>query len=141
MTGHQPHPGTGMTAKGDPTVEIQIEDVVRSMGVTDVAVVDSYDLEGAEKAIRHALDFDGPSVVIFKRSCALLKGLPKMPPLVIDQDKCTKCHSCLRIGCPALVHHPDKSVTIDTNACTGCTVCAQVCRFDAIGEVGGEVRG
>ena len=140
MTGHQPHPGTGMTAKGEPTEAIQIEEVARSMGVTDVAVVDSYDLEGVEKAVRHALDFDGPSVVICKRSCALLKGLPQTPPLTIDQDKCTKCHTCLRTGCPALVHHPDKSVTIDTNACTGCTVCAQVCRFNAIGQVGGEVR-
>lgn len=141
MTGHQPHPGTGITAKGEVSEPIQIEDVARSMGITDVAVVDSYDLAAVENAIRHALDFDGPSVVICKRACALLKGLPKMPPLTIDQDKCTKCHTCLRTGCPALVHHPDKSVTIDPNACTGCTVCAQVCRFDAIGKVGGEVRG
>lgn len=141
MTGHQPHPGTGITAKGEVSEPIQIEDVARSMGITDVAVVDSYDLAAVENAIRHALDFNGPSVVICKRACALLKGLPKMPPLTIDQDKCTKCHTCLRTGCPALVHHPDKSVTIDPNACTGCTVCAQVCRFDAIGKVGGEVRG
>ncbi|NMA55158.1 MAG: indolepyruvate ferredoxin oxidoreductase subunit alpha [Firmicutes bacterium] len=141
MTGHQPHPGSGITAKGEPTQEIKIEDVVRSMGVEDVAVVDAYDLDGAEKAIRHALDFDGPSVVIFRRACALLKGLPKLPPLQIDQEKCTKCHICLSTGCPALVHHPDKSVTIDTDACTGCTVCAQVCPFDAIVEVGGEVLG
>lgn len=141
MTGHQPHPGSGITAKGEPTEEIKIEDVARSMGVKDVAVVDAYDLEAAEKAIRHALDFEGPSVVVFRRACALLKGLPKLPPLEVDQDKCTQCHSCLRIGCPALVHHPDKSVTVDVNSCTGCTVCAQVCPFDAIAEVGGEVRG
>lgn len=140
MTGHQPHPGTGITAKGEPTAEIEIEDVVRSMGVKDVAVVDSYDLEGVEKAIRHALDFEGPSVVVFRRACALLKGLPKLLPLEIDQEKCTQCHICLGTGCPALVHHPDKTVTIDADACTGCTVCAQVCPFDAIVEVGGEAR-
>ena len=94
MTGHQPHPGSGITAKGEPTEEIKIEDVARSMGVKDVAVVDAYDLEAAEKAIRHALDFEGPSVVVFRRACALLKGLPKLPPLEVDQDKCTQCHSC-----------------------------------------------
>ena len=141
MTGHQPHPGSGVTAKGETTREIAIEDVVRGMGVEDVAVVDAYDLEAAEKALGHALDYEGPSVVIFRRACVLLKGLPQLPALMIDQEKCTQCHICLTTGCPALVHHPDKSVTIDANACTGCTVCAQVCPFDAIVEIGGEVSG
>ena len=141
MTGHQPHPGSGITAKGEATREIAIEDVVRGLGVEDVAVVDAYDLEAAEKAIRHALDYSGPSVVIFRRACALLKGLPQMPPLLVDEERCTKCHICLSTGCPALIHHPDKSVTIDANACTGCTICAQVCPFQAIVEVGGEVSG
>lgn len=141
MTGHQPHPGSGITAKGEPTEEIKIEDVVRALGVKDVQIVDSYDLKAVEAAVRHALEFDGPSVVICRRACALLKGLPDLGKAVINQEKCTKCHACLRTGCPALVSHPDKTVTIDANACNGCFVCGQVCPVGAIEKVGGGVRG
>ncbi|MGI6604607.1 MAG: indolepyruvate ferredoxin oxidoreductase subunit alpha [bacterium] len=141
MTGHQPHPGTGITGKGEVTDEIKIEDVVRALGVRDVQIVDSYDLQAVDQAVRHALDFDGPSVVICRRACALLKGLPDLGKAVINQEQCTRCHACLRTGCPALVSHPDKSVTIDTNACNGCFVCGQVCPVGAIEKVGGGERG
>ena len=53
---------------------------------------------------------------------------------LIDQDKCRNCKSCVRTGCPALISTKDK-VVIDTTSCTGCTVCKQVCPFDAISEV------
>lgn len=135
MTGHQPHPGSGITAKGEPTEEIKIEDVARSMGVKMwpswmLTIWKQRKNHPPRPGLRGAVSGGIPA------SLCPLKGLPKLPPLEVDQDKCTQCHSCLRIGCPALVHHPDKSVTVDVNSCTGCTVCAQVCPFDAIAEVG-----
>ena len=53
----------------------------------------------------------------------------------IDQDKCRKCKACLKIGCPA-ISFKDNKMTIDKNQCNGCTLCAQVCPFDAIEFVG-----
>jgi indolepyruvate ferredoxin oxidoreductase alpha subunit len=38
---------------------------------------------------------------------------------------------CLRVGCPAIFFVDGKSM-IDPNQCVGCTVCLQVCPFDAI---------
>ncbi|MGB9827936.1 MAG: indolepyruvate ferredoxin oxidoreductase subunit alpha, partial [Thermosphaera sp.] len=32
MTGHQPHPGTGVTAVGEPTVRIMPEDILKAVG-------------------------------------------------------------------------------------------------------------
>ena len=52
----------------------------------------------------------------------------------IDQDKCKNCKMCVKTGCPALISTKD-NVTIDRTSCNGCTVCKQVCPFDAIEEV------
>lgn len=39
MTGHQPHPGTGRTVMGEIVQKINIEQVLRGIGVTDVKTV------------------------------------------------------------------------------------------------------
>ena len=49
----------------------------------------------------------------------------------VNADKCRSCRSCLRVGCPAISMENGKAV-IDRTQCVGCTVCAQVCPFDAI---------
>ena len=45
MTGHQPHPGIGITALGSVSKAIDIADVVRSCGVGFVRAVDTDSLE------------------------------------------------------------------------------------------------
>ena len=49
MTGHQDNPFTGRTLAGEPAPEIDIEAVVRALGVTDVKVVDPNLLRPIEK--------------------------------------------------------------------------------------------
>jgi len=54
-----------------------------------------------------------------------------------DYDKCRFCKICIKTGCPALqIDHENQKVFIDTVQCNGCTICMQVCPFDAIEKVG-----
>ena len=44
MTGHQPHPGTGVTATGEATVQVSMEAMAKALGAGLVEVVDPYHL-------------------------------------------------------------------------------------------------
>ena len=46
--------------------------------------------------------------------------------------RCVGCKPCMNIGCPA-ISVVDKKVVIDNTLCTGCGVCQQLCKFDALG--------
>lgn len=130
MTGHQQNPTTGYTLKNEPASEISIEDVCRACGVESVRVIDPYNMKQSEQVIREELEKDGPSVIISRRPCALLKYVKAKPALRIDPDKCRACKACLKLGCPAIVF--DGKARIDANQCVGCEVCAQTCAFSAI---------
>ena len=78
---------------------------------------------------------DHLSVVIAKAPCALLVKDAK-DPYAVDEELCTKCGACIRLGCPAISKDEDGRAVIDTSLCVGCGQCVQVCRFDAIQQVG-----
>ena len=73
-----------------------------------------------------------PSVIISRRPCALLKYVKHPGPIASDPGKCVGCKSCMGIGCPA-ISIVDKKAVIDNTLCTGCGVCTQLCKFDALG--------
>lgn len=131
MTGHQQNPTTGLTLKNEKTPIISIEEAARACGIQSVRVVDPYDLKTTEAVLREELEKDGPSVIISRRPCALLKYVKHAPAYTINRDACRACKACLRIGCPAISFDGTKA-RIDENQCVGCGVCAQVCPFDAI---------
>ena len=98
-------------------------------------------MEENTKAVKDALEATEPFVIITKQPCALIKEVQRRREGLycqVNQDKCKKCKTCLRIGCPA-ISMKDNVVSIDTSQCNGCTVCLQVCPFDAIESFGGEV--
>lgn len=132
MTGHQNHPGTGKNIKGDPAPMIDIEALVRSIGVTDIQTVDPFDIQGTMAALKRAVSAKAPSVVIAKRACALLDRKAAKPALTIDMEKCRQCGVCLKLGCPA-IQKKDTGMVIDSALCVGCGLCATVCAFGAIG--------
>ena len=49
MTGHQEHPGTGKTAQGEDTYAVNLEEMVKACGVTDLQVVNAWDLKAIKK--------------------------------------------------------------------------------------------
>lgn len=141
MTGHQENPGTGKTIKGEITQVVDILSVVKAVGIKEenIRVVDPYGLKATEEAVKDAYNAQEPFVIITKQPCALIKEVQKKRAgkyLVINQDKCKKCKACVRTGCPAISIRNEK-VVIDKNMCNACTLCKQVCKFDAI-EKGGE---
>ncbi len=132
MTGHQQNPTTGYNLKGDPCAKINLESLCRAVGIHRVRVVDPYDLAACDAAVKEELAAAEPSVIISRRPCALLKYVKHPGPIASDPDKCVGCRSCMRIGCPAISIADGKAV-IDNTLCTGCGVCTQLCKFDALG--------
>ena len=137
MTGHQQNPTTGYNLKGDPCAKIDLETLCRAVGVKRVRVVDPYDLADCDKVIKEEIAVDEPSVVISRRPCALLKYVRHPGPIATDTAKCTGCRSCMKIGCPAISVTNGKAC-IDRTLCTGCGVCAQLCKFGALAGKTGE---
>jgi len=134
MTGGQENPGSGHTLSGIDAPEVDLVKLVQALGVSRVATIDPYDLEQTERVLREEIAADEPSVVIATAPC-VLQFKVRSDPWVVDAEACTGCKRCLRVGCIALnmVQHGDEvKVEIDPTQCTGCSVCAQMCNFDAI---------
>lgn len=134
MTGHQHHPGTGRTLKGDPTAALDIGAICRALGVTRVREVDPFDLGQLEQAIREEIAAGEPSVLIARRSCSLMEKT-RNEPYCIDTEKCVACGLCMKLGCPAISRKGDQ-VAVDAALCVGCAVCVQVCKQEAIVKAG-----
>ena len=144
MTRFQPHAGTGITGMGEQTKPILIEEIAKACGVEFVRVVDPFDLKLAISTVREALQHPAPSVVVFRRLCAILdlqskrrKG-EKIPQYQVEDSKCNGCMACVKLlACPAILVAEGK-VSIDDTLCVGCGVCTQICPMDAIVKVGEE---
>ena len=137
MTGHQQNPTTGYNIKGDPAGKIDLEALCRAMGFARVRVVDPYDLDACDRAVKEELAADEPSVIISRRPCALLKYVKHNAPLRVDADQCVSCKACMKIGCPAISFKDGKS-HVDGTLCVGCGVCAQLCKFGAFASTAKE---
>ncbi|MCQ2472011.1 MAG: indolepyruvate ferredoxin oxidoreductase subunit alpha [Clostridia bacterium] len=133
MTGHQQNPTTGFNLKGDPCAKIDLEALCHAVGIKRVKVVDPYNLEECDRVIKEEVAAKEPSVVISRRPCALLKYVKHKGAIMADPNKCIGCKSCMKIGCPA-ISITDKKAKIDSTLCTGCGVCAQLCKFGALGK-------
>ena len=131
MTGHQDHAATGKTLQGDPAYAINIQAVCRAMGVKNVIEVNALDIAQVEKIIKEETAKDEISVIITKTPCVLLDKRKK-PIYTAYTDKCKKCGMCMKPGCPAMTKNPDGTIHIDDTMCTGCGLCKDLCKFDAI---------
>ena len=133
MTGHQQNPATGFTLKMEAVPPVSLEKLCEAVGIRRVRVVDPGDLKALETALREETAADEPSVIICRKPCMLLKYVKPKKPLAVDEDKCRGCRGCMRLGCPALRFKGGKA-RIDATQCVGCSLCAQLCAFGAIGE-------
>jgi len=137
MTGHQPHPGTGVTGMQLPSERILIEKIAEGCGVKYVRVVNPFRTKEATAVLKEALLQPGPSVVVFRAPCTLMdardkrrKGIKIVSARITE--KCTNCMACIKLlGCPAIVVEEGR-VRIDENSCAACGLCVSVCPYEAI---------
>ncbi|MBU1915211.1 MAG: indolepyruvate ferredoxin oxidoreductase subunit alpha, partial [Candidatus Thermoplasmatota archaeon] len=71
MTGQQPDPGRDYNAGGQPAKPLILEDVIKAMGISDITIVDPYQVKAAVEPMKQALSRKGPNVIISRRACAL----------------------------------------------------------------------
>ncbi len=154
MTGQENHPGTGKDLHGQPAKRVDYEQLCRAIGVEWVKRVNAFRPKEVEAALREALKFEGPAVVISEGSCVLIpeeKARPKVAFTVIAED-CIACGLCFHTGCPAILESPETyqasasqkarpKAWIDPNICVGCTLCAAVCPPECIVRVDGQPWG
>ena len=132
MTGHQPHPGTGRTLRGDVAETIGIEAVLRGVGVQTVLTVDPLDLPRAEEAVRQCAAETGVRAIVFRSPCVALFRADKV--VAVDEAKCIGCRKCIQeIGCPAIRYENRKALT-DPAQCNGCGLCVSLCPVGALAK-------
>ncbi len=140
MTGGQEHPGTGITLQRADATPVDFVALSKALGVTDVRVVDPYDLAATYAAISNAAAHVGPSVVITNRPCVEAPVKIRDRAFEVVAADCTACQACMTAGCPSIVWSDElfegrRKVVIDTVTCTGCTLCVQLCPPRAIVQV------
>lgn len=135
MTGHQGNPVNGVFIDGSAAPELDLEALSRAVGAVSVRTVDPHELDATLAVLREETAAQHLSVIIAKAPCALLIKEAK-DPYAIDEELCTKCGACIRLGCPAISRDDTGRAVIDTATCVGCGQCVQVCRFDAVVRVG-----
>jgi indolepyruvate ferredoxin oxidoreductase alpha subunit len=133
MTGHQPHPGTGVTASGESIMQVSMKAIARALGAGLVETIDPYDIDCAIDAFRRAKEYPGLSVIIAKQDCVIRarRSGAKSKTFMVGED-CTGCRICVEFGCPAIEFENEKAKI--TSLCTGCGVCAKICPSSAIKE-------
>jgi indolepyruvate ferredoxin oxidoreductase alpha subunit len=140
MTGQQPDPGRNYNAGGQPAKPLVLEDVIKAMGVSDITIVDPYQVKAAVGPIKEALGRKGPNVIISRRACALYADRNKRKrgevtqTNKVDKEVCRKPYTCIRsFHCPAIsIDDEDRKAFITKELCDRCDVCAKLCPFGSI---------
>lgn len=143
MTGHQPHPGSGRTAMGVNVGEVKIEDIALGVGVKYVKTIDPFkvkdSIEEFIKAIKYVLENKSIALINSRRACTLMvisnarrRGI-SIPVYGVDEGLCRACGLCYnQLACPAIIPMRDGKAYIDPYLCFGCSVCMQICPYNAI---------
>lgn len=133
MTGRQGNPFNGETLQGRPSREMDLEGIVRALGVEDVRTIDPNDAKAVRRTLKEAVANEDLSVLVFRSPCVLIDRIKN--PVYAVSDACTACGVCSTLGCPAISKDPETDhAIIDAGQCVGCGQCAQYCAWKAIAQ-------
>lgn len=134
MTGGQYHPGINTTINEMKKRQLDIGEIAKACGVNYIDYADPYDLSTSVEQVTKAVNYKGPSVLIFQRPC--VNDIKVETYFEIDEAACKNCQKCVNdLGCPALYSNDSNGLPhIDRALCTGCGICTYTCKFDAIKE-------
>ncbi len=141
MTGHQSTPAWSRTESGRKAKPVDIVEVLRSIGIDRVEVVDPRDLSRAVDIVTDVIRDSGkPRAIVFRAPCALMemrrRGGALGPVPKLDESKCRGCLQCIaESGCPALTYivvNGRRYPRILKELCNGCGLCVQLCPFGAL---------
>jgi indolepyruvate ferredoxin oxidoreductase alpha subunit len=146
MTGQQPNPGSDFGP--NKVKEIDIESVVKGIGVQNITTINAFDPKPNIDSMKKIIAEEGVKVIISKGPCALWNdrkkraaGTPIIPNLV-SKEACKTIYACVRdFYCPAIQLDMDTGQTeIQIDTCNGCMVCAKLCPVSAISSTGGKAK-
>ena len=129
MTGHQPNPGMRAELLGAHCDHLDIEAIVRGLGVRQIAKIRPYNLRSTLKALEEMKAQSGVRVIIAEEPCVLfarrvLKKPRSQCAYVAEQTETVR--TCLaELACPAFCRDGE-DVQVDETLCAGCMVCLQV---------------
>lgn len=133
MTGRQGNPFNGETLQGRPSREMDLEGIVRALGVEDVRTIDPNDAKAVRRTLKEAVANEDLSVLVFRSPCVLIDRIKN--PVYAVSDACTACGVCSTLGCPAISKDSETDhAIIDAGQCVGCGQCAQYCAWKAIAQ-------
>ncbi len=134
MTGHQDHPATGKTLKGEETYAVDFVALCKAIGVEDTVEINAFDVSALEEKLKATLGKQTLTVIVARAPCALLKGQKFPYYCTVEEEKCRHCNACMKIGCPA-ISKENGVIKINLAACNGCGLCQSYCKFNAIKKV------
>ncbi|MDR1917008.1 MAG: indolepyruvate ferredoxin oxidoreductase subunit alpha, partial [Synergistaceae bacterium] len=129
MTGMQVNPGTGQEFQKDGWKRLDIEPLLRGLGIEHLWTVDAYDVDSIAEATEKALEISGLKVILSRRECAIQAARHKIKysPITFEDSKCVICKKCINVtGCPA-IELKGKVIAIDRMQCNNCGLCVGVC--------------
>ncbi|MGI6361639.1 MAG: thiamine pyrophosphate-dependent enzyme [Bacillota bacterium] len=141
MTGMQVNPASAQAYQNPGGKQIDVEKVVRGLGVDQLWVVDPYELLETTEAMVQALKSSGVKVVLCRRECAIQAARRQVKhfEMAVEPDHCSFCKICINItGCAALTIGKN-AIEIDPMQCNGCGICSYVCPTSAISKQGGQI--
>jgi len=145
MTGHQPHPGTGVTGMQKEVPPLDIAEACKGLGVKYVKTVEPFEsiaglVAEVREMVKWAKENHSPAVLVSIEPCALLTAAERRrtgefpPKYYVDLEICNACKRCLnRLSCPAMYMNPEtEQAVIDETLCNLCGTCVSVCPQGAI---------
>jgi len=137
MTGHQPNPGVDKTNLGDNPARVDIEPLVRGIGINQLRKVNPLNQKATVAAIEELKGLSGVRVLIAEEPCPLFArrayGQKRSQVAYVAGDCVSaaadgSCGDCLNtLACPAF-YVEEGRMAIDPLLCSGCMLCLQFCK-------------